>query len=83
MGLSSPQALKPRLAAPSETTSRDASDLTEADPNPERLFNAALIGLAIEHGKFSLDRKGLFPQWAGDVRAEGAGIRYAFFRIVS
>ena len=33
-------------------------------------INAALVGMAIKDGKLSLDQKGLFPQWAGDARAE-------------
>jgi len=32
--------------------------------------NAALAGMAIKDGKLSLDRKNLFPQWAGGARAE-------------
>jgi CubicO group peptidase (beta-lactamase class C family) len=32
--------------------------------------NAALIGMAIKDGKLSLDQRNLFPQWAGDARAE-------------
>ena len=35
-----------------------------------KTVNAALVGMAIKDGKLSLDRKGLFPQWAGDARAE-------------
>ena len=35
-----------------------------------KTINAALVGMAIKDGKLSLDRKGLFPQWAGDARAE-------------
>ena len=35
-----------------------------------KTINAALVALAIKDGKLSLDRKGLFPQWAGDARAE-------------
>jgi len=31
---------------------------------------AALIGMAIKDGKLSLEQKRLFPQWAGDARAE-------------
>lgn len=31
---------------------------------------AALVGMAIKDGKLSLDQKHLFPQWAGDARAE-------------
>ncbi|WP_426410108.1 serine hydrolase domain-containing protein [Bradyrhizobium ganzhouense] len=31
---------------------------------------AALVGMAIKDGKISLDQKHLFPQWAGDARAE-------------
>ena len=33
-------------------------------------INAALVGMAIKDGKLLLDQKGLFPQWAGDARAE-------------
>jgi CubicO group peptidase (beta-lactamase class C family) len=32
--------------------------------------NAALVGMAIGDDKLSLDRKTLFPQWAGDARAQ-------------
>jgi CubicO group peptidase (beta-lactamase class C family) len=32
--------------------------------------NAALVGMAIKDGKLSLDQRNLFPQWAGDARAE-------------
>jgi CubicO group peptidase (beta-lactamase class C family) len=32
--------------------------------------NAALVGMAIKDGKLSLDQKSLFPQWAGDGRAQ-------------
>jgi len=35
-----------------------------------KTVNAALVGMAIKDGKLSLDRKGLFPQWVGDARAE-------------
>jgi CubicO group peptidase (beta-lactamase class C family) len=35
-----------------------------------KTVNAALVGMVIKDGKLSLDRKGLFPQWAGDARAE-------------
>ncbi len=35
-----------------------------------KIVNAALVGMAIKDGKLSLDRKHLFPQWAGDARAE-------------
>jgi CubicO group peptidase (beta-lactamase class C family) len=35
-----------------------------------KAVNAALVGLVIKDGKLSLDQKGLFPQWAGDARAE-------------
>jgi CubicO group peptidase (beta-lactamase class C family) len=35
-----------------------------------KAVNAALVGMAIKDGKLSLDQKGLFPQWAGDARAE-------------
>jgi CubicO group peptidase (beta-lactamase class C family) len=35
-----------------------------------KTINAALVAMAIKDGKLSLDRKGLFPQWAGDARAE-------------
>jgi CubicO group peptidase (beta-lactamase class C family) len=35
-----------------------------------KTVNAALVGMAIKDGKLSLDQKGLFPQWAGDARAE-------------
>lgn len=35
-----------------------------------KTVNAALVGMAIKDGKLSLDRKNLFPQWAGDARAE-------------
>lgn len=31
---------------------------------------ATLVGMAIKDGKLSLDQKHLFPQWAGDARAE-------------
>jgi CubicO group peptidase (beta-lactamase class C family) len=31
---------------------------------------AALVGMAVKDGKLSLDQKHLFPQWAGDARAE-------------
>jgi CubicO group peptidase (beta-lactamase class C family) len=31
---------------------------------------AALVGMALKDGKLSLDQKSLFPQWAGDARAE-------------
>jgi CubicO group peptidase (beta-lactamase class C family) len=34
-----------------------------------KTVNAALVGMAIKDGKLSLDRKDLFPQWAGDARA--------------
>jgi CubicO group peptidase (beta-lactamase class C family) len=34
-----------------------------------KTVNAALVAMAIKDGKLSLDRKGLFPQWAGDARA--------------
>ncbi|WP_316224806.1 MULTISPECIES: serine hydrolase [unclassified Bradyrhizobium] len=34
-----------------------------------KTVNAALVGMAIKDGKLSLDQKGLFPQWAGDARA--------------
>ncbi len=34
-----------------------------------KTVNAALVGLAIKDGKISLDQKNLFPQWAGDARA--------------
>ena len=34
-----------------------------------KTVNAALVGMAIKDGKLSLDRKGLFPQWARDARA--------------
>jgi CubicO group peptidase (beta-lactamase class C family) len=35
-----------------------------------KTVNAALAGMAIKDGKLSLDKKDLFPQWAGDVRTE-------------
>jgi CubicO group peptidase (beta-lactamase class C family) len=35
-----------------------------------KAVNAALVGMGIKDGKLSLDQKGLFPQWAGDARAE-------------
>jgi CubicO group peptidase (beta-lactamase class C family) len=35
-----------------------------------KTVNAALVGMAIKDGKLSLDQKNLFPQWAGDARAE-------------
>jgi CubicO group peptidase (beta-lactamase class C family) len=35
-----------------------------------KTVNAALAGMAIKDGKLSLDQKNLFPQWAGDARAE-------------
>lgn len=35
-----------------------------------KTINAALVGMAIKDGKLSLDRKNLFPQWAGDARAD-------------
>jgi len=35
-----------------------------------KTVNAALAGMAIKDGKLSLDRKNLFPQWAGDARAD-------------
>lgn len=35
-----------------------------------KTVNAALAGMAINDGKLSLDRKNLFPQWAGDARAD-------------
>jgi CubicO group peptidase (beta-lactamase class C family) len=35
-----------------------------------KTVNAALVGMAIKDGKLSLDQKNLFPQWAGDPRAE-------------
>jgi len=35
-----------------------------------KTVNAALVGMAIKDGKLSLNQKGLFPQWAGDARAE-------------
>jgi CubicO group peptidase (beta-lactamase class C family) len=34
-----------------------------------KTVNAALVGVAIKDGKISLDQKNLFPQWAGDGRA--------------
>lgn len=34
-----------------------------------KTVNAVLVGMAIKDGKLWLDRKGLFPQWAGDARA--------------
>jgi hypothetical protein len=40
-----------------------------------KTVNAALVGMAIKDGKLSLDRKGLFPQWVGDARAEIFGGR--------
>jgi CubicO group peptidase (beta-lactamase class C family) len=35
-----------------------------------KTVNAVLAGMAINDGKLSLDQKNLFPQWAGDARAE-------------
>jgi CubicO group peptidase (beta-lactamase class C family) len=35
-----------------------------------KTVNATLVGMAIKDGKLSLDRKNLFPHWAGDARAE-------------
>jgi CubicO group peptidase (beta-lactamase class C family) len=35
-----------------------------------KTVNAALVGMAIKDGKLSLDQRGLFPQWAGDARAD-------------
>jgi CubicO group peptidase (beta-lactamase class C family) len=35
-----------------------------------KTINATLVAMAIKDGKLSLDRKGLFPQWAGDARAD-------------
>lgn len=35
-----------------------------------KTVTAALVGMAIKDGKLSLDQKHLFPQWAGDARAE-------------
>ena len=35
-----------------------------------KTVNAALVGMAIKDGKLSLDQKNLFPQWAGDARAD-------------
>jgi CubicO group peptidase (beta-lactamase class C family) len=35
-----------------------------------KTVNAALAGMAIKDGKLSLDQKNLFPQWAGDARAD-------------
>jgi hypothetical protein len=35
-----------------------------------KTVNAALVGMAIKDGRLSLDQNGLFPQWAGDARAE-------------
>jgi len=35
-----------------------------------KTVNAVLAGMAIKDGKLSLDQKNLFPQWAGDARAE-------------
>jgi len=35
-----------------------------------KTVNAALAGMAIKDGKLSLDQKSLFPQWAGDARAD-------------
>ncbi|UWU76201.1 beta-lactamase family protein [Bradyrhizobium huanghuaihaiense] len=35
-----------------------------------KTVNAALAGMAIKDGKLSLDRQNLFPQWAGDARAD-------------
>lgn len=35
-----------------------------------KTVNAVLAGMAIKDGKLSLDRKNLFPQWAGDARAD-------------
>lgn len=34
-----------------------------------KTVNAALVGMAIGDGRISLDQKNLFPQWAGDARA--------------
>jgi Beta-lactamase len=35
-----------------------------------KTVNAVLVGMAIKDGKLALDQKGLFPQWAGDARAD-------------
>jgi len=35
-----------------------------------KTMNCVLAGMAIKDGKLSLDQKNLFPQWAGDARAE-------------
>jgi CubicO group peptidase (beta-lactamase class C family) len=35
-----------------------------------KTVNAALVGMAVKDGKLSLDQRHLFPQWAGDARAE-------------
>jgi CubicO group peptidase (beta-lactamase class C family) len=35
-----------------------------------KTVNAVLAGRAIKDGRFSLERKNLFPQWAGDARAD-------------
>jgi CubicO group peptidase (beta-lactamase class C family) len=35
-----------------------------------KTVNAALVGMAVGDGKLSLDRKNLFPQWAGDARSQ-------------
>lgn len=35
-----------------------------------KTVNAALAAMAIKDGKLALDRKNLFPQWAGDPRAD-------------
>ena len=35
-----------------------------------KTVNAVLVGMAITDGKLSLDQKDLFPQWAGDARAQ-------------
>ena len=35
-----------------------------------KTVNAALVAMVIKDGKLSLDQRALFPQWAGDARAE-------------
>jgi CubicO group peptidase (beta-lactamase class C family) len=35
-----------------------------------KTVNATLVGMAIGDGKLALDQKNLFPQWAGDSRAQ-------------
>ncbi len=35
-----------------------------------KTVNAALVGMAVKDGKLALDRRSLFPQWAGDARRQ-------------